>query len=174
MVKGRCVLSGFSCVGLCDPMDYSPAGNSVNEILQAKILEWVAISSSRGSSWPRNQTWVSYISWICKWVLYHQILTTMFFKYLENYYWTRELTIYFFEAYFFFSFTSSLKSLEFEIPIFPHLKSNNKISNNNHQWLWICKLRLILTLSCLSEAVIPGFQVYHFVMKTKHNNPDQV
>ena len=94
--------------------------------------------------------------------------------YLENYYWTRELTIYFFEAYLFFSFTSSLKSLEFEIPIFPHLKSNNKISNNNHQWLWICKLRLILTLSYLSEAVIPGFQVYHFVMKTKHNNPDQV
>ena len=170
---------------------------------------------------------------------------------------------------FFFPFTSSLKSLEFEIPIFPHLKSNNKISNNNHQWLWICKLRLILTLSYLSEAVrrrrwhptpvllpgkshgqrslvgcspwgreesdtteqlpfhfslscigegngnplqcsclenprdrgacwvafygviqsqtrlnwlssssseavMPGFQVYHFIMKTKHNNPDQV
>ena len=41
---------------LCKPMDYSPPGSSVHGILQARILEWVAISSSRGSSQPRNQT----------------------------------------------------------------------------------------------------------------------
>ena len=35
---------------LCDPVDYSPPGSSVHGILQARILEWVAISSSRGSS----------------------------------------------------------------------------------------------------------------------------
>ena len=35
---------------LCDSMDYSPPGSSVHGILQARILEWVAISSSRGSS----------------------------------------------------------------------------------------------------------------------------
>ena len=41
---------------LCDPMDYSLPGSSVQEIFQARILEWVAISSSRGSSQPRDQT----------------------------------------------------------------------------------------------------------------------
>ena len=41
------------CPTLCDPMDYSPPGSSIHGILQARILEWVAISFSRGSSWPR-------------------------------------------------------------------------------------------------------------------------
>ena len=43
----------------CDPRDFGPTGSSVHGILQAIILEWVAILFSRGSSWPRNQTWVS-------------------------------------------------------------------------------------------------------------------
>ena len=43
---------------LCNPMDCSPPGSSVPGILQARILEWVAISSSRGSSQPRDQTHV--------------------------------------------------------------------------------------------------------------------
>ena len=42
---------------LCDPMGYSLLGFSVHEILQARMLEWVAISSFRGSSWPRDQIW---------------------------------------------------------------------------------------------------------------------
>ena len=42
-----------SCLPLCNPMDYSPPGFSVHGILQARILEWVAMPSSRGSSWPR-------------------------------------------------------------------------------------------------------------------------
>ena len=42
-----------SCLTLCDPMDYSPPGSSVHEISQARILEWVAISSSRASPNPR-------------------------------------------------------------------------------------------------------------------------
>ena len=46
------------CPTLCDPMDYSPLGSSVHGILQARILEWVTISFSRGSSWPRDRTWV--------------------------------------------------------------------------------------------------------------------
>ena len=41
-----------SCLTLCDPVDYSPPGSSVHGILQASILEWVAISFSRGSSPP--------------------------------------------------------------------------------------------------------------------------
>ena len=43
-----------SCVTLCDPMDQSPPGCSVCGISQASILEWIAISSSRGSSRPRD------------------------------------------------------------------------------------------------------------------------
>ena len=45
-----------SCLTLCDPMDCSLPGSSVHGIFQAIILEWVAISYSRGSSQPRNQT----------------------------------------------------------------------------------------------------------------------
>ena len=44
-----------------DPMDCSPPGSSVHGIFQARVLEWVAISFSRGSSRPRDQTWVSRI-----------------------------------------------------------------------------------------------------------------
>ena len=51
-----------SCLTLCDAMDCSLPGSSVHEILQARILEWVAMPSSRGSSQPRDQIWVSYLS----------------------------------------------------------------------------------------------------------------
>ena len=61
-----------SCPALCDPMDCSPPGSSVREILQARILEWAATPSFRGSSWTRDQTHVSYISCIDRQVLYHQ------------------------------------------------------------------------------------------------------
>ena len=47
-----------SCPTFCDPVDYRPPGSSVHGILQARILEWVAISSFRGSSRPRHQIWV--------------------------------------------------------------------------------------------------------------------
>ena len=53
-------------------MDCSPPGSSVHGILQARTLEWAAIASSRGSSPPRDQTCVSYISCIGRQVLYHQ------------------------------------------------------------------------------------------------------
>ena len=59
------------CVTLCNPMDCSPPGSSVHEILQTRILEWVAISSSRGSSWPRDQTYVFYIPFTGRQILYH-------------------------------------------------------------------------------------------------------
>ena len=60
-----------SCPTLCDPMDCSPPGFSVHAILQARILEWVAIPYSRISSWPRDRTHVSCISFIGRWILYH-------------------------------------------------------------------------------------------------------
>ena len=60
-----------SCPTLCDPMDCSPPGSSVHGILQARILEWVAMPSSRGSSQPRDWTGISYVSCIGRRVLYH-------------------------------------------------------------------------------------------------------
>ena len=56
------VLVCWSCVTLCDPMDCSLLGSSVHGILQARILEWVAIPFSRGSSQHRDQIRVSCIS----------------------------------------------------------------------------------------------------------------
>ena len=50
------------CLTLCNPMDCSPPGSSVHVIFQARMLECSAISSSRGSSWPRDQTLVSCIA----------------------------------------------------------------------------------------------------------------
>ena len=49
-----CVCSvAQSCLTLCDPVDYNPPGSSVHVILQARIVTWVAMPSSRGSSRPR-------------------------------------------------------------------------------------------------------------------------
>ena len=56
-----------SCLTLCDPIDCSSPGSSVHGILQARILGWVAISFSRGSSRSRDRTHVSCIG---KWILY--------------------------------------------------------------------------------------------------------
>ena len=50
-----------SCSTLCDPVDWSSPGSSVHGILQARILEWVAVPSSRGSSWPRDRTRICYL-----------------------------------------------------------------------------------------------------------------
>ena len=56
-----CTKSLQSCPTLCNPMNCSPPGSSVHGILQARILEWVAMPSSRGSSQLRDQTWISYV-----------------------------------------------------------------------------------------------------------------
>ena len=53
-----------SCLTLCDPMDCSTPGSSVHGIFQARILKWVAISSSRGSFRPKDQAHISCVSCI--------------------------------------------------------------------------------------------------------------
>ena len=70
VVKSWCVRAKSlqSCPTLCHPMVCSPPGSTVYVILQARILEWFALPSSRASSWPRDQTPVSCIG---RWVLYH-------------------------------------------------------------------------------------------------------
>ena len=50
------VLVAQLCLTLCDPMDCSPPGSSVHGILQARILEWIAIPFSKGSSQPRDRS----------------------------------------------------------------------------------------------------------------------
>ena len=52
-------VKSLSRVWLCNPMDCSLLGSSVHGIFQARVLEWVTISFSRGSSQPRGWTWVS-------------------------------------------------------------------------------------------------------------------
>ena len=65
----QCCFSGFSCVWLfVAPMDCSPPGSSVHGVSQARILEWVATSFSRGSPRPRDWTQVSYTG---RQILYH-------------------------------------------------------------------------------------------------------
>ena len=59
-----------SCPTLCNPVDCSLPGSSVHGILQARILEWVAMPSSRASSRARDQTHISYVSCIGRRVLY--------------------------------------------------------------------------------------------------------
>ena len=59
------MLSHFT---LCDPMNWSPLGSSVHGILQARILEWIAMHFSRGSSQPR---YLTHVSCIGRQILYH-------------------------------------------------------------------------------------------------------
>ena len=59
-----CAKSFQSCPTLCHLMDCSLPGSSIHGILQARILEWIILRSSRGSSWSRDRTRISYISCI--------------------------------------------------------------------------------------------------------------
>ena len=68
MNRNMCLVTQL-CPTLCDPMDCSLSGSSVHGISQARILEWVVISSSRGSFWPRNWTQLSLSH--CRQILYH-------------------------------------------------------------------------------------------------------
>ena len=61
-IYSKYVLVAQSCLTLCDPMDCNVPGSSVHGIFQTRILEWVAIFFSRGSSWPRDWTQVSCIA----------------------------------------------------------------------------------------------------------------
>ena len=73
VIGSCCVLCSVtqSCPTLCDSTDCSPPGFSVHGVLQARILEWVAMPSSRGSSPLRNRTRISYMSCTGRRILYH-------------------------------------------------------------------------------------------------------
>ena len=80
-----CAKSLQSCLSLWDPMDCNPPGSSVYGILQARILEWIAMPSFRGSSWLRYQTRVSSVSCLSRQFLYqfcHLGSLTFFLHYI--------------------------------------------------------------------------------------------
>ena len=105
--KWKCrKLVAQSCLTLCDPMDYSPPGSSVHGIFQARVLEWVAIFFSRGSSQPRDRTWVSHIvsrrftDWATREVMNiyfnfnFKLITNIFFFYYKYVLWNVWSTLY--------------------------------------------------------------------------------
>ena len=71
-----------SFLTLCDPMDCSPPFSSIHGIFQSRILEWVAVSYSRGSSWPRDPAHLSCVSCIGWWLPYD--CTTSIIKKIKN------------------------------------------------------------------------------------------
>ena len=66
-----CVCTCATCPTLCDPIGCSPPGSSVHGVFQARIPQWVAISSSRGSSQSWDQIQISCVSCIGRKILYH-------------------------------------------------------------------------------------------------------
>ena len=62
-----------SCPTLCHPMDCSPTGSSVHGILRARILEWLAVPSSRRSCRPQDRTCISYVSGTGRRILYQSV-----------------------------------------------------------------------------------------------------
>ena len=69
--RGKSWVCAQLCPTLCDTMDYSSSGSFVRGRFQARILEWVTISSSRGSFQPRDRTQVSCVSCIDRKIHYH-------------------------------------------------------------------------------------------------------
>ena len=80
------------CLNFCDSMDCSPPVSSVHGIFQARILEWVAISYSKGSSQPRAQSSISYFSCSGRQIPFHwanwgarkDLLASVFFFFFFN------------------------------------------------------------------------------------------
>ena len=87
-----------SCPTLCNPMDCSPPGSSVHGILQARILDWVAMPSSRGSFWPEDWTCISCIAgrFFTHWATWEvEIISLDVNIYLHLRLWKGESAIYF-------------------------------------------------------------------------------
>ena len=73
-VPASSVTHSCPTLNLYNPMDCGPPGSSVHGIFQGRILEWVAIFYCKGSSQPKDHTWVSCDSCIDRWILYNSTL----------------------------------------------------------------------------------------------------
>ena len=103
LVSGVKVLVAQLCPTLCDPMDGSPPGSSIYEILQARILEWVAIPFSRGSSRFRDRTQVSCIgrylhyhwaTWGAPVIWIHDKISAVIIINMRKWYFYLKLTVF--------------------------------------------------------------------------------
>ena len=117
-----------SCSTLCDPMDYSLPDFSVHGISQARILEWVALSFSRGSSWPRNQTRVFCVSWVAGRLFITEPLVLLLTLHVCNCLLFCPLTLQelYFTPIFFWLYTKYILDLEFTLttrfPLLLHIR----------------------------------------------------
>ena len=153
MVWKKVKMKSLSCVRLfVTPMDCSPPCSSVHGIFQARVVEWVAISFSRGSSWPRDRTQVSRIvsktlyrlshqgspvniQVMCQWCLYATIILSMFRLNLSNYFCVSTIifTIGWLEIVHLYLFVIADRDkgkMNGMMPIF-----NNFFNEINHKWL---------------------------------------
>ena len=86
--KSRHAKSCQLCLTFCDSMDHSPPGSSAQMILQESILKLVAMPFSRGSSWSRDQTYVSYFKNSCSLLNYSgTCVTNQVMSYIASVYW---------------------------------------------------------------------------------------
>ena len=69
-----------------DPINCSPPDSSVHGVFQARLLEWVTISYSRGSSWPRERNSVFCVSWNGRWILYQSTFWDTYAQYTAWYF----------------------------------------------------------------------------------------
>ena len=119
-----------------EPMDCSQTGSSVHGIIQARILEWIVISLSRGSSQPRNRTRISHVYCIGKQVLHREYQSWDKSKYLAP---TTKQVIQFEKAN---SFSACLARLTQFLWI-SHVIMNRKIMFYNATQMWITTAILI-------------------------------
>ena len=126
----------FSCLvsflTLCYPMDCSPLASSVHGISQARILEWVAISFSRGSSWPRDRTQVPCIAgrFFIDWATREALKFNRQMQFCN--YWDKSLSNFVFKAkflqnVFFHKITCNFKNISSKIK----WKSHKYLINND-------------------------------------------
>ena len=126
-------------------MDHSPPGSSVHEIFQARILEWVAISFSRGSSQPRDQTLVSctagrylgenkycWINWVMKSIVLTQVTLSMHMETLSDFLFV--LIIF----PFLILFPQILQIFQTFVPISSRVMGNRKTFINHFEFQKFC------------------------------------
>ena len=159
-----CVKSPQLCLTLCDPMDCSPPGSSAHGISRARILEWAAMPSSRGSSWPRDWIRGSYVSCTGRQVLYHQ--WPLWRRHVQEEHF---ILIFDFQSKFLI-FQSNLQSRRFAREYVTSLHSFDKlililavklsrklkkVTGKFHSWWLSLKSQLLLCLSTWLNAVLP-------------------
>ena len=125
-----------SCPTLCDPMGCSLSGSSVHGIFQARVLEWIAISFSRGHSRPRNRTQVSRIAGRCftvwatreVWGNWRESAPELLFrKYLPSFMSSEEIHCW---------ACSGCRVSVAECPLRHVLWIPGQVRNSSSRWLW--------------------------------------